>query len=151
MELPNTAVVPAPQADQRPSTQAVAPAVRPVEMLSPEEVMKALVEVFERHLLPPIYKKAKTGYDSKREQYWILLPEMSEGDFDILVRGLHEKLETNVSAAVSEQGDEGRRFLLLIDAVQLTTKEMEDECRHRQEEWAGLRRKCSTFVAGIWS
>lgn len=115
----------------------VAPAYRPCDPLTPEQVWKAASEAFAENGELSAYSRAERAYDAKHGCYALAVEGVRPADFDIIATQIGEKLETDFTV-LSKDG----KFLMAINEIPNTTSDEADARSASDAEWQRMREKC---------
>ena len=115
----------------------VAPAYRPCDPLTPEQVWKVASEVFAKNGELSAYSRAERAYDAKHGCYALAVEGVRPADFDIIATQIGEKLETDFTV-LSKDG----KFLMTINEIPNTTSDESDARSASDAEWQRMREKC---------
>lgn len=115
----------------------VAPAFRPCDPLTPEQVWKAASEAFAKNGELSAYSRAERAYDAKHGCFAIAVEGVRPSDLDSIAMQIGEKLETDFTVMAKDG-----KFLIVINEIPNPASEEAAAREAAQAEYEAQREKC---------
>ena len=115
----------------------VAPAFRPCDPLTPEQVWKVASEVFAKNGELSAYSRAERAYDAKHECFALAVEGVRPADLDSIVMQIGEKLETDFTVMAKDG-----KFLIVINEIPNPAFDEAAAREAAEAEYEAQREKC---------
>lgn len=128
--------LPAPYTPPQPPAE-VAPAYRPCDPLTPEQVWKVASEVFANNGEMSAYSRAERAYDAKHGCFALAVEGVRPADLDSIAMQIGEKLETDFTVMAKDG-----KSLFVINEIPNPASEEAAAREAAQAEYEAQREKC---------